>query len=183
MRESVSELLAGRRWAGRIDLQPRNVALVPTVAFFIGVALFGLLVRGTPPITAKLLHIEPFPSRGSKAVTVEFAMSPSKRIILESDFKVQLRVANRWETPQRADFNLFTETNRQSLVFLVPSDAQACRFLADYYVYREGARPYCRAYFFLASHGLLKSCPKVSRLVLACFRERLRHAVVDLPLS
>ena len=116
------------------------------------VAIFSLSTPSTRPVEVRLVHTEELRSRGSKAITVEFERSGSGYVSLDEDLKMQLRIANRWQEAQKLPpLHLWEETNRQDVVFAVPSEAQACRLLVGYRVYRKAGRPYCRAYFFGSS--------------------------------
>jgi len=161
----------------------RNVVIGLAVGLLAGAGVFALSAPRLGLVDAKLVRAEVLRTSGLKTVTVEFKNSGRRQAWLDGDMKIQLRVANRWEDPQKLPrLNILLQTNRENVVFAVPPDAQACRFLVAYRVGSVGRSSYCQVYFFLARHGLRARFPRFCDLVLKCFESRLRHTTLEVPL-
>ena len=138
------------------------------------------------PVGVRLVSIEQDPRDASlKAVTVEFWNRGSNWLYFASDPKVQSRIGDDWLAPEKFpdldDTTLLRNTRRQEVRFLLPGQAEACRFLLDY---RVGGSPYCRAYSFLGRHGVSSRFPTLTRVILKLFpySPRWHHAAPELAL-
>ena len=156
-------------------------------------AVFGLLAGAVGlalclpfgnPVEVKLVSVEKNPQDANrKVVTVEFRNRGSNWVYFTAGLKVQARVGDGWlaaeKFPELDDTTLLRNTRRQNVRFLLPRQAEACRFLLNY---RVGGSPYCRAYFFLGRHGVSARFPTLSRVILKLFPHaaRLHHAAPEL---
>jgi hypothetical protein len=137
------------------------------VGLFAGATILALCRPFGGPVAIKLMGIEKERDSNQKAVTVEFRNCGTNGIYFAGGLKLQARVGDRWLAPEPfpelGESALLVRTNRQEVRFLVPRQAEACRFLLDY---RVGGSRYCRVYFFLGRHGLMERFPRASKWVL-----------------
>jgi len=159
------------------------VAATLVIAALGGAATLGVWGRAKGAVELQLIRVQAAQGSNLKAITVEFRAGPA-RVGFAEELKVQSRVAGRWLEPEQfpalTNTYLLVRTNRESVIFLVPVLAEACRFVLPY----RTSSPYCKAYFFLQRHGLRTRFPGAGRLVLRCFpiESRLRYATPELAL-
>jgi len=119
----------------------------------------------------------------TKDIIVEFNRRNPVARFAEDDLRVQVRIAGAWQPPERfpqLEFpNLLARTNCERVVFAVPRQTEACRFLLGY---RNGGSPRCQAYGFLWRHGVSKHFPKFASRLLKHVpqQRRLRHVEIEL---
>jgi hypothetical protein len=82
-------------------MRTRYVVTGLAVGMVAGAMVFSLFVPGTGLVEARLVRTEALHTSGQKTVTVEFKNNGRRLAWLDGDMKIQLRVANRWEDPQK----------------------------------------------------------------------------------
>ena len=150
-----------------------------------GTAAVVFFAHPSGPVALKLVRIGAQTNSIFKAVTVEFSNPGPRRVCFAGNLKFQTHAGHHWSEPVNfpdlGETVLLSHTNRQEIIFLLPRQADACRFLL---VHRPGTSPYCRAYFFLQNHGIRTRFPKLSKLVLKCVPRKTgwHHSAPELTL-
>ena len=162
---------------------PRSLLLTLLCFSSVAAAAILLTVKNDNPLDVRIAGTT---ETGTwKEIKVEFQRRNPVARFSEDDLRVQVRIAGAWQPPERfprLDFSsLLARTNCEHVVFFVPRDAEACRFIIGY---RGGGSPRCQAYGFLWRHGVSKNFPKFANTVLRCIpqQRRLRHVEIELML-
>jgi len=145
-------------------MRKRGIAKVSFLLIALaGAVLLKEVLSVNGPVEIKLVSLTAIPDSDLKAATIEFRRRSSNWVNFAEELQVQSRVLGRWLGPAKfpdvEDTTLLRGTVQEQLVFRIPREADACRFLLAY----RPSSPYCRAYFYFHKHGFTQTFPGVSR--------------------
>jgi hypothetical protein len=147
----------------------------------VGAAGLGIVIGRDNSISVKLARANLVGAE--KEVVVDFTRK-NRTVWFYSAQRVQIRKDGHWEPPvffRELGPDSLAHTNSERVVLHFPPQTEACRFLLDY---RRGPSRYCKVYFFLSRHGIMKRFPKLSQAILQQARKTgIYHAKPELVFS